>query len=203
MKKFVILASLISVVACKKNEETKDEPGIMDAVENVQNLNNAAEGLKDFEKRVEELKKMTPVSSEIYKSVLTEEIGGLKRTNYSAGSTSMMGVSSAEATYGDTANKNIKLVILDGAGESGSAIISLLVMGLSVDTESIDGTNTKKSEEIDGVKYLTENDTNPDNPRSSITFIHDERFQVTLSGEKISLDELKTFLKKLDLSKLN
>ena len=203
MKKFVILASLISVIACKKNEEKDNEPGIMDAVESVQNLNNAAEGLKDYEKRIEELKKMKPVSNEIYKSVLTEEIDGLKRTSYNAGNTSMVGISSSEATYGDTADKNIRLSILDGAGESGSAIISLMVMGLSVDTESIEGTKTKKSEEIDGVKYLTENDTNPEYLRSSITFIHNERFQVSLEGTKISLDELKAFLKKIDLSKLN
>lgn len=203
MKKFVILASLLSVIACKKDEEKSDEPGIMDAVENVQNLNNAAEGLKDFEKRIEELKKMKPVSNDVYKTVLTEEIDGLKRVSYNAGNTTMVGMSSAEATYGDTTDKNVKLTILDGAGESGSAIISLMVMGLSVDTESIEGTNTKKSEEIDGVKYLTENDTNPENLRSSITFIHDERFQVSLEGNKIGLDELKSILKKIDLSKLN
>jgi hypothetical protein len=203
MKKFVILASLLSVIACKKDQEKNDEPGIMDAVENVQNLNNAAEGLKDFEKRIEELKKMKPVSNDVYKTVLTEEIDGLKRISYNAGNTTMVGMSSAEATYGDNAGKNIKLTILDGAGESGSAIISIMVMGLSVDTESIEGTTTKKSEEIDGVKYLTENDTNTENPRSSITFIHDERFQVSLEGNKIGLDELKSILKKIDLSKLN
>ena len=203
MKKIVILASLLSVIACKKNEEKNDEPGIMDAVESVQNLNDAAEGLKDYEKRIEELKTMKPVSSEVYKTVLTEEIDGLKRTSYNAGNTAMVGMSSAEATYGDAADKNIKLTILDGAGESGSAIISIMVMGLSVDTESIEGTKTKKSEEINGVKYLTENDTNPENLRSSITFIHNERFQVSLEGNKIGLDELKSILKKIDLSKLN
>lgn len=203
MKKIVILASLISVAACKSNEEKNDEPGIMDAVENVQNLNNAADGLKDYEKRIEELKKLTPVSSELFKSVLTEEINGLKRTSYNAGGTAMMGISSADATYVNTADKHIEVKIVDGAGESGSAIISIIMLGLSIDQESIEGTKTKKSEEIDGVKYLNENDTNPENPRSSITFIHNDRYQVVVEGSKIGLDELKSFLQKIDLSKLD
>lgn len=203
MKKTIVLLTMLTVLACKKNEEKKEEPGLMDAVENINNLSKAGDALKDFEKKQEELKKMEPVSNEVLKNVLTENLGDLKRTHFSAGDTSMMGLISAEATYGNDSEKNIKLSLFDGAGETGSSILALTVMALSMNRESIDDTKTKKVEVVNGIRCLTEDDTNPEYINSSITFLHNDRFQIGIEGNKIPLEELKSYLKKIDLSKLD
>lgn len=202
MKKQIVFLALLSLLSCKKNEEKNDEPGIMDAVEGIQNLEKAGDAMKDFEKKAEELKKMKPISNEIFKQVLTEELGGLKRLRYTAGDATAMGLSSGEAIYGDDNATTIKLSIFDGAGESGSAIIAMSNLSLSMDSESIQGTTTKKTEEINGIKCLTENDTNTESNRSKITYIYKERFQIDLEGNKINLDDLKSFMSKIDFSKL-
>ena len=194
--------SLISIVACKKNTESKEEPGLMDAVKSIDNLKDMGDAAKDFEKRTEELKKMKPVSNEILKSVLKEEIGGLKRYDFNAGNASMMNLSTAEANYGDNNAKNVKVSIVDGAGETGSAMLALIHMSLSTSSESIQNTKTEKTEEFEGYKCMTTNDTDPNNPNASILFIYEDRFQVSISGNKMNLDEVKEFMKSLDLSEL-
>ncbi|WP_339837377.1 hypothetical protein [uncultured Flavobacterium sp.] len=201
MKKIIVLISLLSIIACKK-EEANSEPGIMDAIEGVQNLNKATDAMKDYEKKIEELKKLEPVSNEVYKQTLNESLGDLKRTNFSAGNTSAMGLSSGEAAYSDESGKTVKFSIFDGAGEMGSAVVQMTYLTLSMESESIQNTTTKKTETVDGIKSLTEDDTNPNNKHSSITFIHKDRFNVTLEGSQMGLDELKSYMKKIDLSKL-
>lgn len=201
MKKIIVLVSLLAIIACKKEEE-KSEPGIMDAIEGVQSLNKAADAMKDYEKKIEELKKLEPISNEVYKQTLTETLGDLKRTSFNAGNTSAMGLSSGEAAYSDESGKTVKVSIFDGAGEMGSAVVQMTYLTLSMESESIQDTTTKKTETIDGIKCMTEDNTNPNNINSSITFIHNDRFNVTLEGSQMGLDELKPYIQKIDLSKL-
>ncbi|WP_026707722.1 hypothetical protein [Flavobacterium frigidarium] len=205
MKKLIIALLLFSVVACKNKEVEKDsEPGLMESVQKVNKLNKAADSLKEYEKQIEKLKAMKPVSNEVFKEILIEEIGGLKRSSYNAGTASMVGLSSAEAKYDGPNSENIKISILDGAGESGSALIALTHMTIAMDIESIEGTKTKKTEIFDGIRYLTENDSSPDSHTSAtMTFIYNNRFQISLEATKMSLEDLKVFAKNLDLSKLH
>jgi len=203
MKKLIVALTLLSIIACKDNEVKKEEPSLLEAVQNVNKLNKAADSMKEYEKQTEKLKKTKPVSNEVFKQVLTEELGSLKRSSFNAGNASMVGLSSSDATYGDSNDKNVKISIFDGAGESGSALIAMTHMSISMDTESIEGTKTKKTEVINGVRSVTENDTNPDsNKSSSITFIYKDRYQVSLEGNKMPLEELKTYIQKLNFSKL-
>jgi hypothetical protein len=204
MKKFIIALSLLSVIACKKEAAINSEPGLLQSLKTKKDINTATDAIKDYEKHTEELKKLKPVSKELYKQILTENLGQLKRTSFNVGNAATVGLSSSDATYGNDSGKIIKVSIIDGAGEAGSALIALTHMSLAADTQSIDSTTTKKTEEIDGVKALTENDTNTDaNRSSSITFIYKGRYQINLEGTKIQLDELKSYLKKFPFSKLD
>lgn len=203
MKKLILLLSLLLIFSCKKEEEKNNDTSIIEAVEGVQEIKKAGNALKDFEKRIEELKNLEPISKEIFKEILIENIGDLKRTDYSSGNSSMIGLSSGEATYSDKSSKTIKVSIFDGAGKSGSAMLAMTNMSLAMDIEEIKNTITKKTEEIDGIRCLTENDTNPNYSHSSILFIYKDRFQVNLEGNQLQIDDLKSFMKNLDLSKLN
>ena len=156
--------------------------------------------MKDNEKKIEALKKLQPISKEIFKEVLVEQLGDLKRSSFSIGGLAE-GLGMGLASYGEN-EKSVNITIMDGAGESGSAMVAATYMLLAMDTETVDKTNTQKTEEIDGVKCLTTNNSDPEQLRSMITFIYNERFQLTVEGNKMQLDELKKYKKQLDLSKL-
>ncbi|EIA09135.1 hypothetical protein [Flavobacterium frigoris] len=204
MKKLIIALSLLTVIACKKEAEINSEPGLLESRKTMKNINKATDAIKDYEKHTEELKKLKPIPKELYKQILSEKLDNFKRSSFNAGNTATVGLSSSDATYVDNSGKILKVSIFDGAGEAGSALIAITHMSLAADTESIDSTTTKKTEEIDGVKALTENDTNPDADRSSsITLIYKGRYQINLEGTKIQLDELKSYLKKFPFSKLD
>ncbi len=200
MKKVLLLAALISIFACKKEADKTDEPGIMDAVEGINNLSKAGDAIKNNEKKIEALKKLQPISKEIIKEVLVEQLGDLKRSSFTGGGL-VEGLAMGIASYGEN-EKTVSLTIMDGAGEAGSGMISGTYMILAMDTETIDKTSTQKTEEIDGVKCLTNFDSNPEQLHSLITFIHKDRYLITVEGNKMQLDELKKYLKQLDLSKL-
>ena len=200
MKKIILLAALISLFACKNEADKTNEPGIMDAVEGINSLSKAGDAIKDNEKKIEALKKLQPISKETFKEILVEQLGDLKRSSFTIGGL-VEGLGTGIASYGEN-DKTVNVTIFDGAGESGSAMVAGTYMLLAMDTESVDKTNTQKTEEIDGVKCLTTNNSDPEQLRSMITFIHNERFQVTVEGNKMQLNELKKYKKQLDLSKL-
>ena len=205
MKKLIIALALFSVIACKNKEvDQESEPGLMESVQTVNKLNKAADAMKEYEKQTEKLKAIKPVSNDLFKQILIENIDGFKRNSYNAGTASMVGLSSAEANYSNLNDKKVKISIFDGAGESGSAFIAMTHMTIAMDMESIEGTKTKKTEVFEGVRTLTEEDSNLDNSTSaSMTFIHNDRFQIALEANKMSLADLKEFMKKIDLSALN
>jgi hypothetical protein len=65
----------------------------------------------DMQKKMEELKKLTPLTTDQLKMLLPEQLMGMKRSNFNANS--MMGFASAEATYkNETDDKEIELNIL-------------------------------------------------------------------------------------------
>ncbi|MFD2909990.1 hypothetical protein ACFSX9_14745 [Flavobacterium ardleyense] len=204
MKKFISLLCVLAVISCKKDEVTSEEPGLMDTMDEIQNITKAGDAIKGFEKRIEELKKLEPISNDIYKEVFADRLDDLTRTDLSIGATSALGLSSGEAKYKEeNSNKSLNLSIFDGAGEYGTAMINMTYLSLAMEMESIQNTTTKKTETFNGIKCLTENNTNPNQIRSTITFLYKERFSVTLEGNNMDLDELKSYMKKLDLSKLD
>ena len=202
-KTILAVALLFALTSCgnsskKENEEKSDLGKLVEGSSNLDKLAKSGEKLKD---QTEKLKKLTPATTEELKAVVPETIGDFKRKSYSAGGT-VADIVAADAEYAKEDNKTIHVSILDGAGESGSAVVSLLAMGLSMQTESESNGTVAKNIEVDGVRYSTEDTKSASSVSSSLKFIHNERYAITLQGEGYSLSELQDFLKKLDLSSL-
>lgn len=113
MKKVILLAALISIFACKNEADKTDEPGIMDAVEGINNLSKAGNAMKDNEKKIEALKKLQPISKEIIKEVLAEQLGSLKRSSFTTGGM-VEGLIMGIASYGEN-DKTVSVTVMDGA----------------------------------------------------------------------------------------
>lgn len=204
MKKLMIGVLALNLISCSKTETKTEEKsgGFPDLVSTAKNYGKVSSSLNKMSENIETLKKLTPLTNEELKSVLPENLMGLKRVELSVGDASMMNLVSAEAKYKDENNKRIELQIMDGAGETGSAMVSMMMLGLNVDKEKITETGFEKSAEIDGMNAIISEDKNGENITSKIQLIAKNRYLLTLDGTGISYEELKNALSEINMSQL-
>ena len=116
---------------------------------------------------------------------------------------SAMGVASASAEYENADDtKSLDINIIDGAGESGSGMASLMFFGFTTEREEITENGFEKTTEINGKRALVKEETDNGEVDSEIKWIHDERFIIELKADGYTLDELTQLFKNLDLSAL-
>lgn len=204
MKKLMLSAAALVLFCCSK-EESKQKAksgGLSDVVSNVKNYSKINSSVQDVSKNIETLKKMTPLTNEELKALLPEELLALKRKELSVGDNAMMQLASAEAKYSDGDQKKIKLEIMDGAGETGSAMVSILMMSFNMNKEKITETGYEKTAEINGNKAIIKENSGENYVNSSIQMVAKNRYLITLTGDGISYDDLEKALNQLKLSQL-
>ncbi len=183
-----------------KTEEQKSETSSV--FDKVSNLSKVASSAGKVEEQIKKLKELTPLTNDELKAVVPETLNGLKRKSYNAGGLSAVGgLSSIDAEYGDD-NKYIKIGIIDGAGETGSAMVSLLALSLSMNTESESAETKTKTTEINGVRAVTEDTKRNESVNSSIKYLYKDRYSISLDGHGYTLSELEGFMKELNTSAL-
>ncbi len=200
-----MLSAAALVLFCCSKEESKQKAksgGLSDVVSNVKNYSKINSSVQDVSKNIETLKKMTPLTNEELKALLPEELLGLKRKELSVGDNAMMQLASAEAKYSDGDQKKIKLEIMDGAGETGSAMVSILMMSFNMNKEKITETGYEKTAEINGNKAIIKENSGENYVNSSIQMVAKNRYLITLTGDGISYDDLEKALNQLKLSQL-
>ena len=203
MKNLLMSVLALSLISCSKNETKTEEKsgGLSELVSNAKNYSKVSSSVNNMTKNIETLKNLTPLTNEELKKVLPETLLGLKRVELSVGDASMMNLVSAEAKYKEE-NKRIELQIMDGAGETGSAMVSILMMGINVDKEKITETGFEKSAEINGMKAIVSEDKNGESINSKIQMIAKNRYLMTLTGTGVSYEELKNALGEINMSGL-
>lgn len=198
MKNLIILTAALMLVSCKKEEKSG---GITDAISNVKNLNTLNNSLGDMEKNTEKLKSLTPLNNDDLKALLPEQLLGLKRSELSVGDNAMMKISNATSRYkNEEGTKNITLEITDGAGETGSAIVSLLMLSLNMNQEKQTETGFEKSTEINGIRALVSENKYNETIDSKIQMIAKERYLINLQGDGMSYEELKKAVEEINWS---
>lgn len=208
MLKNTLLAGMaFLMLSCgnEKKEENNADTESVNVIEGAKNLSKMSDAADKLDEQTAKLKETKPLSNDELKVLVPETLGGLKRKSYSAGGLGVTGMSAVDAEYGpenaDT-TKRINIGIMDGAGETGSAIVSLLAMTLSMDAESDSNGTKSKTTEINGIRAMTEETKSDQTVRSSIKYIVKDRYSVSLSGEGYSLSELEAFMKNINTSSL-
>ena len=203
MKTLIFAMSALLLISCSKTEKTTEEQpgGIAEGLSNVQNLNKLSNSMDGITKNIEALKKLTPLSNDELKPLLPEQLLGLKRTELSVGDNAMMNMSSAESSYNnEDSSKKLNLQIMDGAGETGSSVVSMLMMSLNMDREKITENGFEKSKEIKGMKAMISENKNGEITNSEIQMIANNRYLVTLKGDGIPAEELEKAVGELNFS---
>lgn len=184
---FLLLVSF-SFSACNSNKDkiTVTGPDGTETTVDMGNVNDAVKAMEQSQDKSEELKKLTPLSVDQLKALLPDEIMGMKRSRFSANS--MMGAANATATYKSDDGKELKLNIFDCAGEAGSGIYTLRYWTL-MNFQSEDDNGYTKTIDFKGQKAVESYKNH--NEEYGITYMANDRFLVTVEGEKTGLDVVK------------
>ena len=148
----------------------------------------------EMTKKIEALKKLTPLTLDQLKTLLPEELNGIKRTNFSANNA--MGFSIAEGEYKKDDNSELKLVIYDCAGEAGSGMFAMTYWTqMNVQSENADG--YVKSVDFNGGKAVES--FKKGNNESSLTYVGDDRLLIIITGRGMDMNSVKQVAQNLSL----
>lgn len=194
-----VFAFCLLFTSCK-NDGSSSTAEDADTASHIQNANDPSYAVK---KAMEALgsdgNASPPVDHLKLKDMLSEEIHGFERAEYSSQTASAFGIniSIAEANY-VSSDKSIKLNIADTGG-AGMAVMSMAAWSsLDLNKESQDGferTSTYKGN-MSYEKFTKSNNS------SELAIIISKRFVVSLDGTKCDVNDLKKFVDDLDVEQL-
>ncbi|MBX2846005.1 MAG: hypothetical protein KTR13_07290 [Saprospiraceae bacterium] len=196
---YIILLSF-SITSCiGKVKEAQED--LQEASEGFGNLNKAVKELKNASEDIKELSKLEPMTNEEFKAWMPEAIGDMPRTGYKTGQAQYMNVASAEATYkNEDKTKDIKITIIDGAGETGALAISGIRMATAMDMEQEDEYGYQKTVKKEGFKAIEKYKTN--GQRLELMFLYNDRYAVTVNSKGMEAKEIWGYIDEMDLTKL-
>jgi len=122
---FVLFSTAVCLLtACNNNKK----PGITVTSEDGKSTttiqpNDIAKVSEDFQKKTEELQKLSPYTIDQMKGLLPDELAGAKRSKFSANSA--MGAAYAEGEYPINDSTEVELKIFDCACQAGAGIYSM------------------------------------------------------------------------------
>lgn len=187
----VLVVAVMILSACGgKKEESEEQKSTLGS-------------LKEFSEKAEEMSKkeaVEPVSFQELKELLPSELAGIPRTEAEGESNGTMGfkISVAKGKY-KTDDKSIDVDIMDLGGVGGFAIAGLAAWTLAESERETDN-GYERTIKLDGHKGF-EKYSNTDKSGELKLFLN-ERFLVSLEGENLSMDEIKSAFRKIDFSKL-
>lgn len=200
MKRTLILFVMsLVLVSCKSEKKSEVEK----TVDNLSNTIKAASMLDEAKEEVADLSKLTPVTKEAFKDWLPEEIGGLKRSGFKAGQTSMVNISSIEGTYkNEDETKVITINVIDRAGDMAAASTMGITMMFSMNFDEETGDYYKRSVTKGGGKAVEE--YHKVQNRTEIDMLkNNDRFYVKMIAKGMNPDEAWKAFNTINFKSLN
>jgi len=209
MKKLTIMLLCVAAfIACKKEnnplqklKETTNQ--IKKTANDVSNAKNIVSGLDEANELIEKLKKLEPLSKEVMKTWMPEQLKDLKRTSYKIGSASLGNINSMNLQYKgiDNIQKQFKAEVIDGAG-NGSGIVYMYMMTarMKLDSENERGYDKIYQRGTITIKETFRKQTH--GTRTKMEFLINERFAVSVRANNIEADELWEYIQALEFDKL-
>lgn len=191
---FLLAAAVSLLAACNNNKKPgitiTSEDGKSKATISTADMTEVADA---FQKKTDELQKLTPYTIDQLKAMIPEEMAGAKRSRFS--SNSSLGAAFAEAEYAINDSTELELNIFDCAGQAGAGIYSMQYLSL-MNFQSESDNEYTKTIDFKGGKAVEHLDKNSN--RSSLTYLAGDRFLVTLEGRNTGVDLLRQTAESLD-----
>jgi len=195
MKKLLLLLVVAaSLIACKDNPVSKK---IKETKQQVKNTNNAVKEMENWQEDIEELQQMEPLTNAELKEWLPDEVNGMKRISFKAGTMGVIQISSIEATYAnEDKTKKFKIEIIDGAGQMGAATTAGMRLMFSQEFEEEDENKIRRTANRGDIKVIEEHRKR--NNRSTIEYMQGNRFYIKGTGTNMDLDETWDAIEEMD-----
>lgn len=211
MKKIYALTLSLAVVlsACSKNEDGSTTvtippvppiPSLNDvthAASQLTNMGNLNETTQEMKQTMESLKSLSPVSNDQLKSLMPDSFNSIKRSSFEI--SKKLGASTLNCEFKE--NKvSYTISIYDGAGEVGSGIAALKMLGINLNAESENEKGYKKNITIGnarGTEIQTGKDTS--NIKNELKLLVGDRFFMEISATGTDMESIKTGIKKAKL----
>lgn len=203
---FIIMLLVFGVAACGGKAEENEEPGMFESISAIKdfadNMEDMAEELDEIEEDADVLIKATPLTNDQLKAFLPEELQGLPRRSFTVGDQALLSMATAEANYENEEGQSIDLSLMDGAGETGSAVIQMQRLGLSRDFEKQTEDGYEKSIDFEGYRGTEEYSKYRDVGNANLTVLVANRFVIALSAKDVSMEDLKKAARSLAFDEL-
>lgn len=184
----LILAATIFLASCNGGKSKETTITSSDGKEKVTiDPTQVQDMAKDMQKKTEELQKLPPLTLDQLKALLPEELMGAKKTDVNV--STMMGTGFANAEYKINDTTQIKLNFYDCAGPAGSGVYSMQYMGM-MNFQSENDNEYTKTVDFKGGKAIE--NCKKQSHDCTLTYFTGERYLVTLEGNNVTADELKT-----------
>lgn len=203
---FIIMLLVFGVAACGGKAEENEEPGMFESISAIKdfadNMEDMAEELDEIEEDADVLINATPLTNDQLKAFLPEELQGLPRRSFTVGDQALLSMATAEANYENEEGQSIDLSLMDGAGETGSAVIQMQRLGLSRDFEKQTEDGYEKSIDFEGYRGTEEYSKYRDVGNANLTVLVANRFVIALSAKDVSMEDLKKAARSLAFDEL-
>ena len=196
--KYVVLVVVLMVFECCVGE-VKEK--LSKATEGVSNVSAFVKEARKVEGRIEKLKDATPLTNEQLKDWLPPNLGDLERTGFKVGQAGMYQVNSVEGTFKMLdSKKKLTIMIIDGAGPTGSMMASGYGLLGNFEMETEDEYQHQQTVEVNDIRAQQtykkkSNDT-------QLIFAFAERFLVTVNANDMLPDETWDMVDNLELEQL-
>lgn len=194
LKVVALLFSSTLLLNCggKEKEEAQQEP------------KTGLEAIQQFAEKAKELENKEPVDPVDFrklKALLPEEASGFSRKESSGEKTGMSGfnISKADGTYKKGEDASIDVEILDTGGIAGLALAGFAAWTM-MDVDKETETGYEKSVKIDGHKAYEKYNSTAKN--GELHLMVGNRYIVNLDGNNVTMEQMKDFLKGINLSEL-
>ncbi|MGZ8538150.1 MAG: hypothetical protein ACXWV9_07790 [Flavisolibacter sp.] len=197
MKQFFLPALFAGLLLSCNNDkkvtatETSEDGTTTSTSVDVKGMSDAAD---EMNKKMEALKKLTPLTTDQLKALLPQEINGINQTEYNT--SAAMGYALAQGEYKKDDTTEIELQVYDCAGEAGSAWYSMTYWS-AMNFQQENSREYTKTIDFNGGKAIEQ--YNKENHESTLTYNANERLLVVLKGRNVTPDELKSIAAKLNL----
>ena len=200
----ILFISIILILSgCGKSGDNQpNEKEKSEEKTGIKGLDEFVDNMKEVQKNMEEGKKYEVVDFRELKALLPESIGELKRTNAEGEKTGAMGftISKAEADYdSEDYSKRIDIEITDITGASGYAGLAAWGWAMA-DVDKETETGYEKTIKYKGHKAYEKYDKQ--DQYGSVEVLVSGRFMVSVNGNNVSMDEIKSAIDQIDIGKL-
>ena len=193
-KILVVMLCSLGMASCNNNPgkvTVKSDDGKTTATVD---LSSAEKTTTEMQNKAEALKKLAPFTVDQLKTLLPEELAGIKRTNYNA--STAMGIAAGDAEYRKDDNTVIRISVFDCAGETGAAYYSATYwMKMNMQSESDNG----YTKTVDFMNAKAVESYEKSSNKYTLVFLANDRVLVSIEGENVPLDGLKEAAKSLNV----